>query len=617
MIVPMSKYDLVVFHRDKDAFLERLQELGLVDVTTSGWEPDEAEHALMMLINRHRAAVAQLRAMASGKDFVAGKPYKTGEEAWANYEEASANLTALDSRIEAVFKEVEELRVWGEFDPAAIRELAADGVVLRYFNTFSKEFAAIRAEWSEQYDIEPIAERGDMVYFVVIATPGQEIAIHAHELKAPTATAAQREAEAAHLLREKKQWEAQLARAAVSVGLIETQLRREEEQLQLSRVTRSARDEAEGTLVIMEGWATRETVAKVDAMLERHPGVYFEKSNPSPRDEVPVKLKNKKWSSPFELIGSFYSLPKYGSIDLTAFFGPFYMVFFGFCLGDAGYGLVLLLGAFVMRRMARRKHSRTLSQVSVLTLLCGATAVVVGFLMGGFFGIQLSELVIFEDFHERFLTPEMLFALALGLGVVQIFFGLGLRVANMTRLFGFRYSLGTLGWMMALGGLIYMALPSVSEMLPGIEIDYAVNMTVCYALLIAGGALMLFFHNPDRNPLVNFGSGLWNTYNEATGFLGDILSYIRLFALAMAGGTLALVFNQLAVGMSEGLPIVASQLLMVIILLFGHGINLFMSALGAFVHPMRLTFVEFYKNAGFEASQREFTPLQKQTTKNE
>ena len=611
MIVPMSKYDLVVFHRDKDAFLERLQELGLVDVTTSGWEPDEAEHALMMLINRHRAAVTQLRAMASGKDFVAGKPYKTGEEAWAAYEEASARLAALDSQIDAALKEAEELRVWGEFDPAAIRELAADGVVLRYFSAFSKEFAAALPAWSEQYDIEPIAERNGIVYFVVIASPGQEIAIHAQELKAPAATAAEREAGVEQLLYEKTHWEAQMARAAASVELIEAQLRHEEEQLQLSRVARSARDEADGTLVIMEGWATRETAAKVDAMLERYPGVYFEKSNPSPRDEVPVKLKNKRWSSPFELIGSFYSLPRYGSIDLTAFFGPFYMVFFGFCLGDAGYGLVLLLGAFVMRRMARRKHSRMLSQVSVLTLLCGATAVAVGFLMGGFFGVQLRDLAIFEGFHERFLTSEMLFALAMGLGVVQIFFGLGLRIANMARLFGFRYSLGTLGWMMALGALIYIALPGVGSMLPGVEIHYAVNMTVFYILLIAGGILMLFFHNPERNPLANIGSGLWNTYNEATGFLGDILSYIRLFALAMAGGTLALVFNQLAIGMSEGLPVVASQLLMVVILLFGHGINLFMSALGAFVHPMRLTFVEFYKNAGFEASQREFTPLKK------
>ena len=90
MIVQMTKYDLVVFHRDKEAFLERLQELGLVDVTTTGWEPDEEEHRLLASIERHRAAVARLRDMATKEGFVPGAPYATGPEAWDAYTEAAA-----------------------------------------------------------------------------------------------------------------------------------------------------------------------------------------------------------------------------------------------------------------------------------------------------------------------------------------------------------------------------------------------------------------------------------------------------------------------------------------------------------------------------------------------
>ena len=119
---------------------------------------------------------------------------------------------------------------------------------------------------------------------------------------------------------------------------------------------------------------------------------------------------------------------------------------------------------------------------------------------------------------------------------------------------------------------------------------------------------MLFFNSPGKNPLLNFGLGLWDTYNNLTGILSDVLSYIRLFAIGLSGGILAMVFNQLAVGMSPDIPVV-KQLVMLLILLLGHGINLFMCVLSSVVHPLRLTFVEFYKNAGFEAATRVFTPL--------
>ena len=127
-----------------------------------------------------------------------------------------------------------------------------------------------------------------------------------------------------------------------------------------------------------------------------------------------------------------------------------------------------------------------------------------------------------------------------------------------------------------------------------------------------GGVLMLFFNSPGKNPFVNVGLGLWDTYNNLTGILSDVLSYIRLFAIGLSGGILATVFNALAAGfVPEGSGIVVRLLIMIPILLVGHGINLFMSTISSFVHPMRLTFVEFYKNAGFEMSMRSFEPLQK------
>ena len=132
--------------------------------------------------------------------------------------------------------------------------------------------------------------------------------------------------------------------------------------------------------------------------------------------------------------------------------------------------------------------------------------------------------------------------------------------------------------------------------------------------MVAGvaGSFIFLFNNLKRNIFINIGAGLWDTYNTATGLLGDTLSYIRLFALGISSAVLGLVFNDLAVNMSGDIPVV-KQLVMLIILLFGHSVNLFMAGLGSFVHPMRLTFVEFYKNAGFEGGGKKYQPFRRRT----
>jgi V/A-type H+/Na+-transporting ATPase subunit I len=111
---------------------------------------------------------------------------------------------------------------------------------------------------------------------------------------------------------------------------------------------------------------------------------------------------------------------------------------------------------------------------------------------------------------------------------------------------------------------------------------------------------------------MNVGVGLWTTYNMVTGILGDLLSYIRLFALGISSAIMGFVFNSLAVEMSGSIPVL-SILIMIIILVIGHSINIFMSGLGAFVHPLRLTFVEFYKNAGFSGGGKQYNPFRKIT----
>ena len=132
--------------------------------------------------------------------------------------------------------------------------------------------------------------------------------------------------------------------------------------------------------------------------------------------------------------------------------------------------------------------------------------------------------------------------------------------------------------------------------------------TAHLVILGIAGVLIFLFNSPGKNIFLNIGLGLWDSYNMATGLLGDILSYVRLFALGLSGGILASVFNSLAAGMSPDNAI-AGPIVMVLIFLIGHSINMFMNILGAMVHPMRLTFVEFFKNSGYEGGGKEYKPF--------
>ena len=174
-----------------------------------------------------------------------------------------------------------------------------------------------------------------------------------------------------------------------------------------------------------------------------------------------------------------------------------------------------------------------------------------------------------------------------------------LKAVNQAIQFGFKYSIATIGWILLLVSTAFaFAVPAVMPM----------GGTAHLVILGIAAVMIFLFNSPGKNIFLNIGLGLWDSYNMATGLLGDILSYVRLFALGLSGGILASVFNSLAVGMSPDNAI-AGPIVMVLIFLIGHSINMFMNVLGAMVHPMRLTFVEFFKNSGYEGGGKEYKPF--------
>lgn len=615
MIARMSKYDFVLYAAQGEDFVERLRELGLVDITTVGWEPSEEDRQLLLDIEGHAKAAEFLRAFRETDRFDgAAAPYATGAEAYERYVAAQQSAAALRGEIARLEKAADELRPWGAFSVEDVKALAARGIVLRYFSVNRSVYEKNRADWSERYTLEPIAGEGSTVYFVVVAAPDAEVAIDAQEMKSPAMDIREAERRIAGNKAQLAALDADFSRVAVSEKLLASHASALRERLQGVRVKATAQSAADGALAVMEGWAEKETSDKVDALLAEYPNVVYLKSDPTPEDNTPVKLRNNRFARLFELIGGMYALPKYGTVDMTPYFAPFYMLFFAICLNDAGYGLVLLAAGLLLRA----KGGKSLVQAANLTMLCGGATVVFGFFSNSFFGMPISSVPLFRGF--RFLDfQNEFFSIALALGVVQILFGMLINIVHTSRVFGFRHALGMLGWFVILlaaclaGGL---GLLDESWVIPG----FTTSSPAFYAALGAGAVLMLFFNSPGKNLFVNFGSGLWNTYNNVTGLLGDVLSYIRLFAIGLSGGVLALVFNRLALGLTGldgdlsgtawwvvALEVVGAS----VILLIGHGINLFMSSISSFVHPMRLTFVEFFKNAGFEMTTRAFEPIRK------
>ncbi|MDR2064133.1 MAG: V-type ATP synthase subunit I [Prevotellaceae bacterium] len=599
----MMKYSMIVFYRDCQQFLQQLQKLGLVDVTVSAWKANDGEQNLVEKIKNYRQAAQQLKSVATTqKNQQNYKKKLDAETALEIYTNANGKLVKLKTELDKITKEAAELAAWGEFDADRIETLKKAGITLHFYELDEKRFEEFKTLWNEKYSITEINAIDKKTYFVIATQASEVFEFDLPELKQPAITHRQALENIKKIEAEIEEQQNIVSRSAVYINDFIAESQRLSDDLHLSKALNSGEAAADGKLVVLEGWATADTQTEVDNLLNSS-GIFYIKEQPTPEDNTPVKLKNNRFARLFEFIEQFYALPKYGTTDMTPYCAPFYMFFFGFCLCDGGYGSIfLIMGLFLAKKM----KNGLLRSIGWLTFWCGLATLLFGIATGSFFGISLGEFKLFEPVKNIFLDSTKLFYFALGTGIVHLLLGMGIKAYGKAKYFGFRYSLSTIGWM-----IVLISTVTALIVVPALSCAVPFGSEIFTGAIGLGLFLMLFCNSPGKNILVNFGSGLWNTYNDLTGILGDTLSYLRLFALGLSGSVLATVFNSLATGMSPDI-IVVKQIVMLVILLIGHILNLCMSALGAFVHPMRLTFVEFYKNAGFEAGQRVFNPLKKQ-----
>ena len=589
MVTEMTKYDFILMSGDADAFLEKLQSVGVMDITRSLKPIDEKSEKMSYKAEIYRKALAALKEVEPAE--FAEKTY--GDLA-VNVLDTIKEKEETLNQLAQLNKELEESQTWGSFDINGIKRLADMGLKLHFYKA-----KAIDPAWKEQYALSEISNDGNNTYFVVVSD-SEDYDFPLKELPAPARDTNAIEKEISALEYEVEQKDKHLAELKSHEADISKELDKTLSKLDLHLAHASGEKAAEDYITVFEGFAPKENETALHNMLEQE-NVFCLVDKAKVDDNPPIKLKNNKFVSMFELLTDMYGRPKYDEFDPTVFISIFFMLFFAFCMGDAGYGLVLILASLGLKKV--------LGKIAPLGITLGIATTVVGLLFHTFFSVDMLTWSWLPEGVKKCMLPSQIagydgtMVLALLVGIVHICLALIVKTYQTTKVKGFANSLSTWGWtLLIVGGVIVGGLALMGVM------DKAVTKWVIIVIGCLSALGIFFLNDLHRNPLLNVGSGLWETYNTATGLLGDVLSYLRLYALGLAGAKLGEAFNAIGVqALGDG---GAGWIAFILIVVIGHALNVAMCVLGAFVHPLRLNFLEFFKNSGYEGTGRRYKPLQ-------
>ena len=610
MIVKMKKYDFLIYHKDYQSFLLKLRELGIVHIVqkqSGAFSENDRLMDFMKLEQRYQDVIRTLNHINQEKKVKELKAVDKNASGDIILEETEALFTEKESLAlekQGIQKEIARITPLGDFEPENIARLAEKGW---YMNTYVVAKSKFDEKWLEDYNAIILTQSGSQVYFAAFSqNPGVPY-IEAEHIRFSEKSISGWN----HDLKKIEILNREINNELANIAQQEIETLRYHEKIvndhiNFEKVELSGDAAAGEKLMILEGYVPEESEPQTTEILKNE-AIYFNVSTPTPADNPPIQLKNNRFARAFEMIGDLYDRPNYHSFDFTPFFAPFYAMFFGLCLGDCGYGLILLAASIILRRSSNgfmRSAGRLVTYLAIGTIIFG-------FLSGTFFGIPLLETnwTWLQPFRGVMMDADQLFMFALIIGGVQIVYALIIKAITKWMRYGFLYSLDTFGWALTIVGNVAVYLMADKGM-----IDVAYQATAHKVVTAVGGFMMLFFNSPEkgwRGVPGSVGFGLFGLYNKISSIVGDVLSYIRLFALGISGAVLGLVFNKLAMNMAPDI-IILRELVMILILLFGHSINIAINSLGAFIHPIRLTFVEFYNNVGFEGGGKAYDPFKKQ-----
>ena len=640
-IVHMKKLRLMVVRRQKDELLRDLMLLGCVQIS----EPDallaDTEAAAVLrqesgnvtevrseltrltaalkLLDKYAPVKSKLlssRPEVTEADFLDDGAYRQELDAVAQLEDLEAAVRRYNGEEAKLRGNIEALRPWQTLDlPLDLGETVRARISLGMLPAAvdlaeAAKALADAAPESQLYEISSDKEQ----HYVLLICLKEELTEAITALRASGFTLANlsgtpgtakqniedAQQQIADIIRKREQAETDIAAFAPHRDAFKLCIDRA--SVKLGRAEAEERLVGTESVVCMRGWLTAPEEDKLTAVLAKY-DCAWDLADPTEDEypEVPVKLKNNKFTEPLNMVTNMYSLPAYGTVDPNPLMAPFFILFYGLMMADMGYGLIMILAAVVaMKKMHPRKGSLSFCQ---LLLYSGISTFIMGILTGGFFGDALAQIGKIlgkpDGWGELWclfspMTDVMTVLIgAMVLGLIHLNTGMVISVVEKIKKGDAASAFWEEGslWVILIGAVM-MAL--------------SVGSVGGVPVVLVVGCVMLFYGGSRGAKGFGKLTSLFSTlYNTVTGWFGDILSYSRIMALMLAGSVIATVFNTIG-------GIANSLWLFIPVFLIGHSLNFALNLLGCYVHDLRLQCLEyfgkFYKDGG-----RAFKPLEVST----
>ncbi len=631
MIVPMKKLTLAALLEHREAILQALQSICAVQLISIG-EGEQTSAAAEGRVQRLQSAEELLKPYA-GKAGFGPKPEATRQELEEDIQpalEICAELEGLQRRIAQNGSDTEKRRLqlgsllpWADMtDPLetvrstaslkvmtgtvpvdGVNALMETGALVQLYGG-EKERAALVICPNEEYaGIAPsiratgFQEKG---FGDIRGTASENIQRLRTEIEALEAERAQLEARLAAFAPKREEIRRALDGAAIDRD-------REQSKEALAHTN---------TAFLLTGWVREDMTEKVRREIEKITDVYYLVfEDPSEGDAVPTVLKNSRLITPYEAVTNLYSLPAYGTIDGTPLMAPFYFIFFGMMLSDTVYGAVLALGAWAFLKYI--KPTGMMENLAKVLLMGGISTIFMGLLFGTCAGVSWPVIFRGTALENTFpiidssADPIAMLALCAAMGIIQMFYAVFIAAYSCIKHRDWAGAIvDNLSWVFIITGLLLMAAPSLG--LPAALGTAGKWMAIGFAAVV-----LLFAGRSKKNVAGRLMSGAGKLY-DVTSWLGDVLSYARIFALGLSTGVIGLVLNTLCWDMLfasfKGNPVlmVLGFIIVTVMSVALHAFMMAISTLGCFVHSARLQYVEFFGKF-YEAGGKAFKPLRYET----
>ncbi len=631
MIVPMKKLTLAALLEHREAILQALQSICAVQLISIG-EGEQSSAAAEGRVQRLQSAEELLKPYA-GKAGFGPKPEATRQELEEDIQpalEICAELEGLQRRIAQNGSDTEKRRLqlvsllpWADMtDPLetvrstaslkvmtgtvpvdGVKALMETGALVQLYGG-EKERAALVICPNEEYaGIAPsiratgFQEKG---FGDIRGTASENIQRLRTEIEALEAERAQLEARLAGFAPKREE-----IRRALDGAAIDRDREQSKEALAHTK-----------TAFLLTGWVREDMTEKVRREIEKITDVYYlDIEDPAEGDTVPTVLKNSRLITPYEAVTNLYSLPAYGTIDGTPLMAPFYFIFFGMMLSDTVYGAVLTLGAWAFLKYIKPRGM--MENLAKVLLMGGISTIFMGLLFGTCAGVSWPVIFRGTALENTFpiidssADPIAMLALCAAMGIIQMFYAVFIAAYSCIKHRDWAGAIvDNLSWVFIITGLLLMAAPSLG--LPAALGTAGKWMAIGFAAVV-----LLFAGRSKKNVAGRLMSGAGKLY-DVTSWLGDVLSYARIFALGLSTGVIGLVLNTLCWDMLfasfKGNPVlmVVGFIIVTVLSVALHAFMMAISTLGCFVHSARLQYVEFFGKF-YEAGGKAFKPLRYET----